>query len=103
MAEIVIKSQVSLAFLGEEYAESYLVFRSIPMREFAELTKQTEALKGDKSMDFIVDQITQRFISGKVSQDGVLVDVSAEDLTQFPPDVYLESFKRLTGQADPKV
>lgn len=37
MSKIVIKKHVSLAFLGEEYKDAELVFRSIPLSEYDKL------------------------------------------------------------------
>ncbi len=34
MAKIVIKKKISLEFLGEEYKDAYLVFRTIPMSDY---------------------------------------------------------------------
>lgn len=101
---IVIKKRVSLDFLGDEYSDSYLVFRGIAVREYPELMKRTQQLgeDGAKSIELIRTELTERFIEGKVKVDGSLVEVTKEDLADLTADVFLVCYQTIAGTPDPK-
>lgn len=44
MSKIVIKRTVSLEFLGPDYAEAYLVFRSIPVSDYEDIMKELPSI-----------------------------------------------------------
>lgn len=100
---IVITKRVSLDFLGDEYKDSYLDFRSMTFKEVPDIQKQAAITKESEGIEFLRKEITERFISGKISQNGKLEDVTIEDLGDLPLEVYTHSFQQITGTApDPK-
>ncbi len=98
---IVVKKRVDLDFLGEEFKDSYLVFKAIAVKEFESLRVAIKKVGDDeeKTIPFITEQLTSRFLEGKVEGQ----DVKVEDLTEFSADVFLTCFAAITGQSDPKV
>lgn len=98
---ITIKKRVSLDFLGEEYKDSYLVFKSIAVREYADLQKKANEVDkdGTKAVGFIQEQLAGRLLEGKI--DGQ--DVKADDLLDLPVEVIIECFNQISGQVSPKV
>lgn len=106
MAKIVIKKRIGLEFLGEEYKDGYVVFKSISNAEADDLRdralKQKE--KGNQSSKFIVKELKSRFIEGKFPGENGLEDISPEDMQDFDIESSITFFQILTGQkADPKV
>lgn len=103
---IVIKKRVSLEFLGEDYKDAYLVFKSIPAVDFDEVTEQLKTLetKQEGQMTFILDILKKYFIKGEFpDDDGKLQLVAADDLGGLDPVGIVECFKVFTGQElDPK-
>lgn len=103
MADIVINKRVSLAFLGDEYKDSYITVRYVPVKEYDDLMSlATKAADKKESVKFIQEQIKERFVEGKIQQDGKLVDLTLEDLPSFPADVFITAYQEITGQANPK-
>lgn len=103
---IVIKKRVSLEFLGEDYKDAYLTFKSIPAIEYEEYQKQIKAMedKKDSSLTFILDILKKQFIEGQFPDNGELEPVKAEDLDGLDADATLGCFRVFTGQElDPKV
>lgn len=104
---IVIKKRVSLEFLGEEYKDAYLTFKSIPAVDFDEIMAQLKTIEDNKegSMTFILDMLKKYYISGEFpNDDGKLADVTAEDLGGLDPNSIVKCFQIFTGQElDPKV
>lgn len=105
MALKIIK-RISLEFLGEGYKDSYLDFNSIPLKEYGELharTKEIEKKNDDNaSFDFIVDQVTSRFVGGKIKQGEEMVDVTKDNLEDLPGEVILKCLNNLVGDLSPK-
>jgi hypothetical protein len=97
---IVIKRRVSLEFLGEDYKDSYLVFKSIALREYDALQIAAKEVEKDetKSISFIQEQLLTRFIEGKIDNQTVTPD----DLLDLPVDVILECFNQIRGNLSPK-
>lgn len=100
MAEIIIKKKVTLEFLGEDYEDSYLVFRSISIQEFPALMKKVEAASDDnvKSLSAMIDMLQDHFVEGIFDKQ----KVSQDDLGKFDAETIIKCFELLTGQADPK-
>lgn len=98
---IVIKKKVSLDFLGEEYKDAYLVFQSIPLKDFDKLSVEIEeAQKDKKAAIFILNSLKKYFIEGKFPD---LDKVTAEDLDGLDQEAVIRCFQRFTGQElDPK-
>ena len=101
---IKINKKVSLDFLGEEYADSYVMLSAIPLREYEELSKQAKEIEESKdnqqAMQKMVDLVKARFQSGSVTQDGKMVDLKVEDIEDMPGEFFINVIKRLSG-ADP--
>lgn len=108
MAKFAIKKKIGLGFLGDEYNDAYLTFRSIPLKDFDEiLDSVAKAEKEDSkaSLNLMFSNITKYFVSGKFPDDtGTLQDVTSEDLTEFiDNETAIKCFELLTGQyIDPK-
>jgi len=94
MAEIVIKKKVILEFLGDEYKDSYLTFKSIPIGEYEDLIKQVDSVEESKSMGEIIKILETYFHEGLF--DGQ--KLAKEDVTQFDGETILKCFETLTGQ-----
>lgn len=94
MAEIIIKKKVTLEFLGEEYKDSYLTFKSIPIGEYEELIAKVDKVEEDKSMSEIMRILENYFVEGLF--DGQ--KVNKEDVSQFDGETILKCFEALTGQ-----
>lgn len=97
--KIVIKKQISLEFLGEAYKDSYLTFRTMPLREYEAILPAIEEIQedGKKSIALIKKVLEDHFIDGKF--DGQ--DVVKEDLQDFDLNTLMKCFQIFTGQ-DPK-
>lgn len=96
MATIVIKKTVNLGFLGEEYKESSLTFKSIPIKDYDKIIEEVEKFSGDnkKALNYIRTVVPQYFLEGSFQGEAV----SKEDLDQFDQETYLQIFQRITGQ-----
>ena len=104
MSKIVIKKRIGLDFLGDEYKDSYLVFKSIPMREYKEFIEAAKGKDEDKAVDFISEKISELFIEGKFFDGKELIDLDKEDLLDLDIATTVQVFKILTGQdQSPKV
>lgn len=102
MATIIIKKRVTLEFLGEEYKDSYLEFKSLSLAEFEKLLVKLEPNQDNnkESIKLIAKVLEDQFISGKFLAE----DVVKEDIRQFDLETLTRSFELFTGQrTDPKV
>lgn len=98
MGKIVIKKRITLDFLGEEYKECYLEFKTIPMKEYEKYVEQSQSNKDEKkAVTFIVSTLRDLFIGGKFI-DEELFDVEKEQLDDFDVNTIITVFKILTGQ-----
>ncbi len=98
---IAIKRKVSLDFLGDEYKDSFITFKSMPVKKFQEFDKQIKELaEGDlSSITLILGVLEDCFIDGKFLGE----DVEADEIQNFDVDALLTVFKLFTGQElDPK-
>lgn len=95
MAKIVIKKTVSLAFLGEEYKDDYLRFKSIPIKDYEAIIDEVSETKDNKaSLNYIRKIVPSYFLEGSFQGE----EVSKEDLDDFDQETYLQIFQRITGQ-----
>lgn len=103
---IVIRKRVSLDFLGEEYKEAYLIFKSIPAVDFDGVTQTLKTMedKEQASMGFLIDLLKRYFLSGEFPDDeGKLQSVTADDIGQLDSASVIQCFQVFTGQdLDPK-
>ena len=100
MARIEIKKRISLEFLGEEYKEGFVILTSIPLREYEKLLEETAKVEKDdkKSTAFLQKLIADRFVEGKFPKDGELIEITKEDLPDFPAEFFIEASLRLRGK-----
>lgn len=98
---IVIKKKVSFDFLGKDYQDAYLVFQSIPIKDYDELTTEIQqAEKDGKSGSFLLVILKKYFINGVFPE---LPDVKQDDLDGLDQEAVITCFSRFTGQEiDPK-
>ena len=103
---IVIKKRVSLEFLGEEYKDAELVFKSIPVLDYGDIQKSLDQYKEDnnKALSLIIETLQKYFVSGKFpNETGQLADVTKDDLTGLDAESTIKCFTIFTGQElDPK-
>lgn len=100
MSKIVIRKKISLDFLGEDYKEGYLEFKTIPMRDYQRYVKTATDTKDEsKAVDFIIDTLGELFLSGKFpNEKGELEDLTKDDLGDLDVATVVTVFKILTGQ-----
>ena len=99
---IVIKRRITLESLGEEYADSYLVFRAVSLDDFDELAPEIKANEKDeeKSRHFIRRVLEDRFIEGKFDGEAVTKD----QVKDFDLGTLVLCFRTITTRpVDPKV
>lgn len=97
---MIIKKRVSLDFLGSDYKESYIEVSSVPMKDLRKLVNKSEELQEKDSsgaLDFVIEEVTKRFISGSVFENGSQVEVKKENLEDFPAEVFITIFEQVTG------
>ena len=95
MANILIKRKVTLDFLGEEYKDSYLVFKAVPVVAYNDLIARIDSVSGNQeSMAEIIKILEEYFVDGVFNNEKVL----KEDIKQFDGDTMLRCFETLTGQ-----
>lgn len=103
VTEIVIRRRVSLGFLGDDYQESYLILKAIPVQDFDTVDKEAKAAADQKkSFEYIQNKIKSSFIEGKLQQGGKMIDLSVDDLGALPIDAFIQAYERITGSPDPK-
>jgi len=102
---IKIEKHISLSFMGDGFADSYVIFQAIPVKEYDSIQSKIAAIQETKdnqdAMTFMVDLLSSRFVKGEIAQDGKLTEFTKDDLLDFPGEFFLGVMERLTGQ-DPK-
>lgn len=103
---LVIKRRVSLDFLGEDYKDCFLTFKSTPVGKFEELQAKMATFE-DKpagSITFILNLLKDNFIVGKsLDENDELSDVTKDDLDNLDPGSLVACFQIFTGgELDPK-
>lgn len=101
---IVIRKKITLEKLGEEYKDSYLVFQSIPFKDFEKIAKTYETIsdvdetkQGIKSLEFIKEQLQARFLDGNIDNQ----EVKKEELFDLPGEIIVDCFQQLMGRINP--
>lgn len=98
---LVIKKRVSLDFLGDEYKEGELIFRSIPAKDLPGIMDKTEGAdnKSSKIIPIFIEVLETYFLEGSNDKE----PVTKEDIGQLDAESVLHCFQILTGQKiDPK-
>jgi len=104
MAKIIIKKTISLEFLGEDYKDGYLTFKTIPLKDYEQFVTQSKKQDEAESIKLIVETLKKYFIEGKFPDGDKTVDLTVEDIEDFDVNTAITVFKYLTGQEiDPKV
>jgi hypothetical protein len=102
---IKIEKRISLDFFGESYADSYVVFEAIPVREYENIQSKIATIQetnnNQEAMAFMVNLLSDRLVRGEIAQDGKLVELTKDDLLDMPGEFFTGVMERLTGQ-DPK-
>lgn len=96
-----IEKRITLEFLGEEYADSFVRVSAIPMREVQELMDQIAKVQGSEdnkqAMEFMVSVVSERFISGEIKQGEKTEVLTADDLLDMPGEFFINVIERLSG------
>ena len=100
MSRIVIKRKISLDFIGKDYADCYLEFKTIPMKDYEKyVALASENQDEKKAVGFITSTLQDLFVSGKfIDENNETFDVKKEELGDFDMNVMITVFKSLTGQ-----
>lgn len=99
MAKIVIKKRVSLDFLGEDYKDSYLMFKSMPISAYEKVIDDFAEADNKTSLKLTLKILEDNFVEGKFLGE----DVVKEDLNQFDIETLVACLELFTGQKqDPK-
>lgn len=113
MGKFVIKKKIDLSHYGEDWKDSYLIFKSLSYKDSLSLSdfkKDEDKLKsGDsetiqRTSSTMMELLQKNFVSGKAPGEDGLVDISAQDLPEMPVEILhlvIEQFSR--GKLDPKV
>lgn len=99
---IIIKKRVSFDYLGDEYKDAHIVFRSIPGVDFDEMQQKIAGIESEKegSVKFIISILKKYFISGSFPDT---LEVTADDLDGLDAESIVKCFQIFTGQTlDPK-
>ena len=100
MAKIVIRKKVTLEFLGDEYKDDYLVFKSMPLRDYESLLPELDKAQDDgkASVAIIRRVLEDNFIDGSFQGEAVI----KENLADFDLPTLTKCFEVFTGQVPPK-
>lgn len=100
--EIIVKKRISLDFLGEDYANSYVVFESLAIEDYKKVQAEVKAVPDGKFMEYVTEFLKNRLISGKLDQEGGQKDITKDNFSRLDIDTMFVCYKALTGQTDPK-
>lgn len=102
MSKLVIRKRVTLEFLGDEYKEAFIDFKSVPVGDYDKLIESVKAGQDDnkKANKIILGILKQYYISGQFpNEDGVLENLDSEDeLENLDREALLQCFGKMTGQ-----
>lgn len=102
MGKFVSNQKVSLASVGEGWADAYLTFKGISFNEsldFADLS--TDESNAKASADKVLSLLQAHFVDGKGWNGTELVDITSDDLGDLPVSAITESLKALAGTINP--
>ena len=92
--------RISLEFLGEEWNESYLEFRTLTWADAARF--QAEGLDESKAAGVLVATLKDMFVSGKaVGADGSLVELEKSDIDELDLETITQVTTQLAGNPSP--
>lgn len=102
MATIIIKKRVELSFLGDDHKDDYLIFKSMPLKDYEKLLPELDKAQDDgvKSINLVKKVLEDNFLEGKFGGEAVTKD----NLADFDLITLTKCFEMFTGQVpDPKV
>lgn len=102
---IVIKKTISLEFLGDEYKDGYVTFKSLSVGEVNNLIDQINPDEQDnkKAVGIMLKVLEDSFIKGEFVDGEDRKVLTKDDLKDFDMESVTKFFTVLTGQAgDPK-
>lgn len=107
---VIIRKRVSLADIGDDFKDSYIVFKGYSKRDLkeklaplAEVEKDKSAESGLKAFDLMVELLKDNFIEGKIMHDdGNLKDVEKSDFDDFPTEIIQMCMSFLSQAPTPK-
>lgn len=105
MSKYYVKKRISLDFLGEEYKDAYLSFKTIPVAEYESMFLNKDKQSNIEATIDALNVLKNKFVEGKFpNEDNELDDVKAEDLVEFLDEETLNHcYLTLLGQKiDPK-
>jgi len=101
-----IRKRISLEFLGDDYKDSFLVFKAVPMDDYeAVVADAQKAQNAKQSYDHIKRLVTSRFIEGEIYDFDTKksVAVTTENMGKLlDQDCFLRAYQELTGVVSPK-
>ena len=99
---LVIPKKITLEFLGDEYKDAYLIFKSIPITQLADM--KAKMPNGDaeddklKVIPIMLDILKEQFLRGEFPDlDGKMEPVQAEDLDNLDANTAIQCFQTLSG------
>lgn len=98
---LVIKKKVSLEFLGDEYKDSEIIFKSIPAKDLPDIIDRSEKTEEDTKqlIPLFISVLQDYFLDGTHNQEKIL----KEDIGELDAETVIHCFQVLTGQKlDPK-
>lgn len=98
MTQFKITKRVGLDHLGEDWKDCFLEFSAVTFAEtkkFALLDTEDEKKAADEALELL----KSHFLSGTaIGAAGEKVEVKADELDDFPPDVIASCIKVLAGE-----
>lgn len=100
MSKLIIKKRVSLDFLGDEYKDASITFRSMPIPDYEVIASEIKNVKDGEANKAILEIVKRYYVSAEFpNDDGVLEPLDSKDeLDQMDADMLIECFGRLTGR-----
>lgn len=97
-----IYKTLDLGYLGDAWKECYLKFRPFNVSELQKLSGIDPENNKEEATQKAIDLLKEKFVEGKAVSNKEVVDIKAEDLTEFPVEVILDAIKLLSEGLDKK-
>jgi hypothetical protein len=102
MSKFITKRNFSLSFLGEGWENAFIIFSSISVKEFRELTaEKLDQKEASQIVNITSDFLKKHFIEGVGfdSEKKELVKLKKLDLEELPSDITQKAIVFLVGGA----
>ena len=99
--KIDITKKVDLSYLGDAWKECFLEFRLPSYADIKDFSVETTDNK--EAMTKAMTTIKELFVAGKAISEGKVIEVTKDDLDDFPVEIIAKCVQVITGQVDPKV